>query len=186
MSPRKRRRPKVWILSIFILLWSGLLGLGLTQTQAIGMQQVTRIAQASPPAIVAPNSTVDAVPQNLQLAQQLYLTNCSSCHIAVPPAVLPTQTWQQLLLDSNHYGATLELPLQPERSYIWNYLQTYSRSLNPEEEIPYRVQRSRYFKILHPRVDLPSNLNLNSCSSCHPGAAQFNFRGLTADWQNAS
>ena len=44
--------------------------------------------------------TTDAVPQRYQLGQELYLDNCATCHIAVPPAVLPVQTWQRLLEDT--------------------------------------------------------------------------------------
>lgn len=98
---------------------------------------------------------------------------------------MPTATWRLLLLDANHYGATLQLPRQPELGFLWNYLQAFSRPLNENEETPYRVARSRYFKILHPRVEFPAPVTLNGCGSCHPGAAEFNFRRLTPEWQNS-
>lgn len=96
--------------------------------------------------------------------------------MAIPPEVLPTQTWRTLLLDANHYGATLNLPTGATRLLMWSYLQTYSRPLAEDETIPYRISKSRYFQILHPQVELPQTVNLSSCATCHPGASQYNFR----------
>ncbi len=38
--------------------------------------------------------TVDVIAAQYQPGQELYLENCSSCHIALPPAVSPSQTWK--------------------------------------------------------------------------------------------
>jgi hypothetical protein len=129
--------------------------------------------------------TVDVVPEKYQLGQQLYLESCGSCHIALPPQVLPTQTWQELLQDPNHYGAQLQLPINPQLQYIWSYLQLFSRPLKEGEPVPYRVAKSRYFKVLHPKVDVAMTLSPSSCVSCHPGAANYDFRTLTRQWQDA-
>lgn len=186
ISQRKRwRQPLALILFLCILLWSGILGWGLAQAKASSSNPGAVMAQTIQPGNSATVGTVDLVPQNLQLAQQIYLESCGACHIALPPAVMPTDTWRQLLLDPNHYGATLQLPTQPELSYVWNYLQTFSRPLNPDEAIPYRVQRSRYFKILHPQVELPQKISVSTCASCHSGAAQYDFRSLSPAWQNS-
>ncbi|MGB3534476.1 MAG: cytochrome C [Microcoleaceae cyanobacterium] len=133
---------------------------------------------------MAQGGAVDWVSPQYQFGQQLYQENCASCHIAVPPQVLPTQTWQQLLQDTQHYGVELPELVDPPRLIIWNYLQRYSRPLLPQEEItPYRVNRSRYFRALHPNVDFPSPVTLTGCVSCHPGANQSNFRQLSSQWQ---
>lgn len=129
--------------------------------------------------------TVDPVPERYRLGQELYLENCSSCHIPVPPAVLPTQTWQQLLQDPQHYGVKLPLLVDPPRLIVWNYIRTFSRPTAKEEEIPYRVDDSRYFKALHPKVKLPRPVRVSSCVSCHPSAAEFNFRRLSPEWENS-
>lgn len=121
--------------------------------------------------------TVDVVPEKYQLGQQLYIQNCSTCHLAVPPAVLPTQTWKNLLEDSQHYGAQQYQPLlDPTRILVWRYLATFSRPLEKDEEIPYRVNDSRFFNALHPRVKLSRPVRLSSCVTCHPGANNYNFR----------
>ncbi|WP_253188369.1 diheme cytochrome c [Leptolyngbya sp. 'hensonii'] len=131
------------------------------------------------------NGGVDPVAPVYQLGQQLYLETCASCHIAIPPALLPSETWRQLLSDPQHYGRRIELPVDPGRLLIWQYLRDYSRPQIEEEELPYRIRDSRYFKALHPRVKLPRPLNLSTCVTCHPGSGQYNFRSLTPEWENA-
>ncbi len=170
----QRRSPVV--LFLLILLWSLVMGWGLALATAA---QAT--AQTTSDAI----GTVDPVPSRYQLGQELYLENCARCHIALPPAVLPTQTWQQVLQDSQHYGVALPPIVDPPRLLVWNYLQNFSRSGAKEEETPYRVDDSRYFKALHPKVKLPRPVNITSCISCHPSAAQYNFRRFTPDWEKS-
>lgn len=129
--------------------------------------------------------TVDRIPPRYELGQQLYLENCATCHIGLPPQVLPTETWRRLLQDSQHYGQTLKLLVDPPRLLVWNYLQTFSRPQAKEEEVPYRMSNSRYFKALHPRVKMSQPANISSCVTCHPGVSQYNFRKLTAEWEKS-
>jgi hypothetical protein len=68
---------------------------------------------------------------------------------------------------------------------VWNYLQTFSRPQAKDEELPYRAANSRYFKALHPKVKMSQAANISSCVTCHPGASQYNFRKLTAEWENS-
>lgn len=178
--PKGMRKPSVLILMLLILLWSGILGWGLAQV-SVGKQLVS---QATAPA-TSEIGTVDVVPQPYQLGQKIYLESCGSCHIALPPAILPTETWQQLLPDPQHYGLQITPLVNPPLSLVWNYLQTFSRQQGTEERIPYRVEESRYFKALHPRVKLPQPIRFATCSTCHPGAAQYNFRQLTSEWKNS-
>ena len=68
-----------------------------------------------PPSSHSKAKSVDFVPEKFQLAQELYLENCGSCHIAIPPAVFPTQTWQELLENpEEHYNVSLKPILGPE------------------------------------------------------------------------
>jgi Dihaem cytochrome c len=141
-----------------------------------------RLAQVS---AIEEIGTVDRIPPRYELGQQLYLENCATCHIGLPPQVLPTETWRRLLQDSQHYGQTLKLLVDPQRLLVWNYLQTFSRPQAKEEEVPYRMSNSRYFKALHPRVKLSQPANISSCVTCHPGVSQYNFRKLTAEWEKS-
>lgn len=124
---------------------------------------------------------VDRVPETYQLGQQLYRQTCGSCHVALPPAVMPTETWRQLLLSNEHYGQQIQLPGAIETRLIWNYVQTFSRPLLENEIVPYRLAQSRYLKALHPDVELPQPTRLGSCATCHPSVDQYNFRRLNAE-----
>lgn len=98
---QQRRRPSALIWGLLVLLWSIGLGWGLA---SVGRsQQAQDIWQA--PHI----GTVDPIPERYQTGQALYLEACASCHIGVPPAVFPTETWRDLLLDENHYGQRIEV-----------------------------------------------------------------------------
>ncbi|WP_236738938.1 diheme cytochrome c [Chroogloeocystis siderophila] len=175
MQPHaKTRRRSQFIFLLIILLWSITMGWGLalaTNAQPSSEQEATEIG------------TVDIVPSRYQLGQELYLENCATCHIALPPAVMPTQTWQKLLQDPQHYGVTLPQLVDPSRLLIWNYLRNFSRPLLKEETTPYRLGESRYFKALHPNVKLPRPVDVGSCVSCHPGATEYNFRRLSPEWE---
>ncbi len=172
-----RRRLPIWGFLLLMLLWSALLGWGLAQAQPA--YSAEWVAQD--------NRTIPAsgeMPANVELGRDLYLESCATCHLAVPPEVLPTETWAILLSDANHYGVTLSPLVNPERALIWRYIQTFSRPLNPNESTPYRMERSRYFQILHPDVDFNEPIRIGSCASCHPSASEFNFRTLSAAWHD--
>ena len=161
---------------MLLLLWS--LAMGWILALATNAQDASQTASNA-------IGTVDPVPQRYQLGQELYLENCASCHIALPPAVLPTQSWQRILQDSQHYGVQIKPLVDPPRLLVWNYIRNSSRPLNKEEETPYRVNESRYFKAMHPKVKLPSPAGVSSCVSCHPSASEYNFRRLTPEWENS-
>ncbi len=175
-----------WFL-LGVLAWMGLgLGwgwsVGLSQGPQGGGDSGWAIAQPPPD----PYTTVDFVPQRYQLGQTLYRQNCATCHIGVPPQVLPSEAWRNLIQDSSHYGVTITPPQGPAQGLIWAYLRTFSRLKSIQEErTPYRLQQARAFKALHPQVELPRPLGLESCATCHPAAAQFNFRQLTPPWLEA-
>lgn len=184
--PRRNRSPIVLLL--LILLWSLCLGWGLAQAtegRPTGqpVAQLTTPAQAAPVAQPVVEGTVDRVPAQYKLGQDLYLENCASCHVGLPPALLPTQTWGILLQDPEHYGSTINPPVNPARLIIWQYLKTFSRSLREGEETPYRLRTSRFFKALHPQVKLPRQLTVATCATCHPGASKFNYRQLSPEWE---
>jgi hypothetical protein len=125
--------------------------------------------------------TVDVVPDRYKLGQELYIDTCAACHIALPPAVLPSQTWQILLQDSEHYGSTITPPRKPAITLIWNYLSTFSRPLRNDEETPFRMAQARHFKALHPQVKFAEPVTIATCATCHPKADVFNFRALKTE-----
>jgi len=157
---------------LVILAWSLVIGWLLTSTTSV---------QANPTAEIG---TVDVIPARQKLGEEIYIETCSNCHIAIPPAVLPSQTWKNLLQDSQHYGVQLKPLVDPPRILVWGYLSTFSRSQREDEDTPYHVEKSRYFKALHPTVNLPRPVQISSCVSCHPGAGEYNFRRLSSELVN--
>ncbi len=180
-----------WFARISLLGISLLLGGWLATARAAVPPTVT--AQVLPPVEVQQSpqrswetlpaiGTVDPTPASYRLGEELYLDTCKGCHVAVPPAVLPTETWRQLLQDSQHYGQQLTPLIGPARLLVWNYLLLSSRPHAADESIPFRVQESRYFRALHPDVPLQRPITLAGCVTCHPGAPQYDYRRLTANW----
>ncbi|AKG24567.1 cytochrome c [Calothrix sp. 336/3] len=170
----QRQGKSLGILSI-VFLWS--LVMGWLITTAIPVHSATPTTSEI--------GTVDIVPSQYQLGQELYLENCASCHVALPPAVLPTQTWKEILTDTQHYGVTLKPLLDPGRILIWKYILQFSRPLMKDEQTPYRLGSSRYFKALHPKINIPRPVQLGTCITCHPGVGEYNYRKLSAEWENA-
>jgi hypothetical protein len=182
----RRGRQSVVVLLILLLLWSICLGWGLAMaTEPRPAETVPQKTTGTAAGKTAAIGTVDVVPERYKLGQNLYLENCATCHVALPPAVMPSETWRQLLQDSQHYGVEIPVLSGPSLQVLWDYIRTYSRPQKADEEIPYRVYQSNFFKILHPRVKFASRPGLNSCVSCHPGAGQYDFRSLSSEWQNA-
>jgi hypothetical protein len=170
MSNRMQRQPISLLL--VILAWSVVMGWLLSLA--------THVTAATPAAEIG---TVDVVPAQYKLGEELYLENCATCHIGIPPAVFPTQTWKSLLQDNQHYGLQVKQLVDPPRILVWRYLSAFSRPQLESEQTPYRFASSRYFKALHPKIKLPNPVQASSCVSCHPGANEFNFRRLSAEWQ---
>ncbi|MGK7877953.1 MAG: cytochrome [Xenococcaceae cyanobacterium] len=201
---RQKRQTKrsPLVLLLVIVLWSIGLGWGmalaidspsdfwfspesLNPKSKIPLRQQGRAASAGAKPSLNPKS-IDSVPDRYQVGQELYLESCSSCHVPIPPEVMPTETWKQLLeKPQKHYGKQLPQFIGISRILIWDYLRTYSRSVAIDEPIPLYVEQSRYFKALHPRVDLPKPTTHQSCVSCHLGAKNLDYRSLTPEWENS-
>lgn len=175
------------VLLVLLLLWSLCLGWGLAQATEpkLPLLAQTPGANETVSGDAASIGTVDVVPDRLRKGQELYLARCATCHLGIPPAVMPTDTWRDLLQDPEHYGAEIRPFVDPDLRIVWEYMRTFSRPVAAEEEVPYRIYQSNYFKILHPKVKLPTRAGLSTCISCHPGADKYDFRRLSAEWQNA-
>ncbi|HEY9659775.1 MAG TPA: hypothetical protein V6C65_15065, partial [Allocoleopsis sp.] len=153
---RTFRRRSPLVLFLLLLLWSVILGWGLAQA--------TTAPQGSPGRAIAPTSAftnpapiaqasatdsapvtspdqsglVDIVPAEFQLGQELYLQNCATCHVGLPPAVMPTDSWKKILTEPTHYGVQITPFQAPTIQVVWNYVSTYSRPLKKDEPVPFR------------------------------------------------
>jgi hypothetical protein len=182
---RRKARRSVWVLVLVVVGFSSFCGWTWTLSQgavSLAAQPTAVLAQSNSAATIG---TVDPVPQALELAQETYIARCATCHIAIPPAVLSSESWKNILQDDNHYGVPWTPMRNPDLALAWKYLRTFSRPNNPTEDIPYRVARSEYFTILHPKVKFKEPVKITTCISCHPSVVSFNFRDLTPQWKDA-
>ncbi|MEM9087979.1 MAG: cytochrome C [Cyanobacteria bacterium P01_F01_bin.53] len=128
-------------------------------------------------ATTTPYGMVDPILSEQLTGYEIYIERCATCHVALPPALLPTQTWQTLVMDPAHYGVTLSVIDRFDQQLMLNYLQVYSRRHQGRGVLPYRLNDSTYFQALHPAVELPQPLNVRSCAGCHIGAPEQDYSG---------
>lgn len=102
---------------------------------------------------------------------------CSSCHIAYPPSLLPKASWQQLMRDlEHHFGQNASLDAAANQEITAFLVKNSSKkAISP---LPTRITETTWFKRKHrevrastwKRIGSPSN-----CNTCHKGAAQGDF-----------
>ncbi|GMV54682.1 MAG: hypothetical protein AMXMBFR6_04870 [Betaproteobacteria bacterium] len=111
-----------------------------------------------------------------------YTQECTSCHVAYPPGMLPARSWRRVMgrLD-RHYGTDASLDaatVQQLGAWLQAYAGTYKRV---EEEPPQdRITRSTWFERKHRKIGLavwhlPSVKSAANCAACHAGALQGRF-----------
>lgn len=123
------------------------------------------------------------------VTNHLYEQECSSCHFAYPPGLLPAQSWQKIMATlDDHFGENAELT-EADRNAIQEYLLGNSadhaqlrrskkimRSLT-EGETPLRITELAYFKREHHDIparivkDNPKVGSFSQCDSCHQDAS---------------
>ncbi|PHV61512.1 dihem cytochrome c family protein [Cyanobacterium aponinum IPPAS B-1201] len=162
---RSKKRKKVTLLLILALtvLFCSIFGWG--ASLAMNHQSLT-----------AGTKSVDKAVGNFVIGKDLYLENCSTCHIPIPPAVLPSETWQTILENpGNHYGVRIDGIVRFTQVLMWQYLQQYSRQLLKDEPRPKFIAQSRYFFALHPDIKFTTPVTHNTCIECHNRAIEFDY-----------
>lgn len=145
---------------------------------------MSSIAIGSQISAVLGYSLAQVNPNNYQVGQEIYLQNCSTCHTPIPAEVLPIETWQEILeRPGNHYGTSLPPLSNLNVRLIWTYIRNSSRPLLEGELQPEFITQSRYFRALHPQVDLPQPVTHQSCILCHPGANQLDYISLSSEFE---
>lgn len=121
-----------------------------------------------------------------------YQEECSACHYAYPPGLLPAKSWEKLLTETalhDHFGDNAELDaatLQAIRAYVLENAADkswYKRSrkialATAEGEPPLRITLVSYIKRKH--QDIPEKMvkgnkdvkSLSYCDKCHTQAEQ--------------
>lgn len=110
----------------------------------------------------------------------LYKTECGSCHIAYPAALLPKKSWDKLMNNlDDHFDENAELD-KGDRLKIQTYLAQNS-SNRYRGKVPLRITKSSYFIRKHdeiPRRMVTGNPKVKSfsqCDKCHSGAESGDF-----------
>jgi hypothetical protein len=86
---------------------------------------------------IAQSPSSDTLLNRYQIGEQTYLENCATCHIAIPPSILPSQTWKKILENPNsHYGIRLKPIVGITQRLIWDYLSYSSRPLRETTFVP--------------------------------------------------
>lgn len=112
----------------------------------------------------------------------LYTQECASCHVAYPPGLLPSASWQRLMGNlPRHYGTDASLdPASLKALSAW--LAANAGTGRRVAEVPPddRITRSAWFMRKHDEVPartwkLPAVKSPSNCSACHTQADQGDF-----------
>jgi mono/diheme cytochrome c family protein len=116
------------------------------------------------------------------MMSERYRTECASCHLAYPPALLPLASWRRLLgsLD-NHYG--VDASLEPaEVLEISKWLEPLAGTYKKVREEPAddRITKAAWFVREHRKIDAevwlrPSIKSAANCAACHITADEGNY-----------
>ncbi len=111
-----------------------------------------------------------------------YTQECASCHLAYPPGMLPSASWQRIMgsLD-RHYGSDASLDAATVKQ-LSDWLLANAGTYRRVAEVPPqdRITRSAWFERKHRGIEpavwkLPSVRGAANCAACHTGAAQGRF-----------
>jgi nitrate/TMAO reductase-like tetraheme cytochrome c subunit len=107
---------------------------------------------------------------------------CSSCHVAYPPGLLPAASWARLMSNlGKHFGTDASLDAASTQEIgTWLKANAGTGRHGSEEPPQDRISKAKWFVRQHDEVSAgtwkrasigsPSN-----CSACHAGAAKGNF-----------
>lgn len=107
---------------------------------------------------------------------------CSTCHVAYAPALLPAESWRKVMAGlSKHFGTDASLDDQDNRE-ITAFLVNNASNRWSASTAPLRISESAWFRREHndreiapsvwknPKVKSPAN-----CEACHPRADRGDF-----------
>jgi hypothetical protein len=115
-----------------------------------------------------------------------YQQECSTCHLAYPPGMLPAASWERILSNlQRHYGtdASLDASTAKELS-AWLTANTGTGKRGREQPPEDRITRSTWFVREH--IEVPPNTwklsavkSASNCAACHAQANQGQFNEHT-------
>lgn len=107
-----------------------------------------------------------------------YQQECSACHVAYPPGMLPAASWQRLMNGlPKHFGTDASLDAATTKALsTWLTARAGSRSAPPQD----RITQSSWFVHEHDEVSTSTwqRASIKSpanCAACHTRADQGDF-----------
>ncbi|MFV3415083.1 diheme cytochrome c [Pseudomonas nitroreducens] len=118
-------------------------------------------------------------------APQAWREECSACHLAYPPGLLPADAWRMQMKDlGDHYGSDASLDPEAEAVILDFLLQASANNRLPVEGgtpgFPPRITETRWFLKKHDEVS-PSTFkrpgigSAANCAACHRDAEKGDF-----------
>lgn len=111
-----------------------------------------------------------------------YQAECSACHVAYPPGMLPAASWQRLMNNlPRHFGTDASLdPATLKQLSIWLEANAGTYKRVREEPPQDRITRSAWFTRKHDEVSaatwkLPAVKSASNCAACHTRADKGEF-----------
>lgn len=109
-----------------------------------------------------------------------YEQECSSCHVAYPPGLLPAASWKRLMGGlPQHFGTDASLdPATLQAISVWLEANASRRITEPPPQD--RITRSAWFERKHDEVPAdawrrPAVRSAANCTACHAGAAEGDY-----------
>lgn len=107
-----------------------------------------------------------------------YQQECTACHVAYPPRLLPAESWQRLMKNlPSHFGTDASLDAATTRQLSdWLTAHAGDRRAPPQD----RITRSSWFLHEHDEVGTStwqraSIKSPSNCAACHTRADQGDF-----------
>jgi hypothetical protein len=122
------------------------------------------------------------------VSNSTYKTTCGGCHLAYPPKLLPSASWQGIVSQmENHFGE--QVPINPQtKEIISRYLMDNGANRSSSEEAikimkclrgktPLRITEIPYIRRIHQKIPLEvfnreKIGTLSNCLACHQTADQ--------------
>lgn len=113
-----------------------------------------------------------------------YTQECTACHMAYPPGMLPSASWQRIMGNlGKHYGTDASLDAASTQE-ISAWLQTHAGTHKRVSEAPPqdRITKSPWFLKEHSSREIPSEVwkrpavgSASNCAACHTNATKGSF-----------
>jgi len=125
--------------------------------------------------------SVAQVDDGISQGEEVFRKECSSCHMAYPPRMLPGKSWRIIMAGlDKHFGSDASLP-DGEIKQITAFLLEHSVESWGDEQEPLWITRTRWFMRRHVYIvppDMWENDAVKSpanCPACHKKAEQGDY-----------